>query len=113
MIIFIYQICSIHWELQENYFYLSNKNIYLNIVGCPAGYGSTKNKHQSEECSTNTFNLLSNHSIGCKSCDQDKNKGIKCNDGLITVEYNYWMGVTNQSFRIRVMSMAALASLDF
>eukprot|EP01084_Bolivina_argentea_P124583 220759_1 len=80
-------------QLKTPYLLLENEHIYLDIVGCPIGYGATENKYQCEKCAATKYNLQTNNTNQCLPCDSDSNKGIECFDGSIFVEYNYWIGI--------------------
>eukprot|EP01084_Bolivina_argentea_P224687 379885_1 len=60
---------KINVTLDYEYLLLNNDHIYLRIVGCPIGYGATTNKYHCEKCSTSKFNLISNNTNECLSCD--------------------------------------------
>eukprot|EP01084_Bolivina_argentea_P263221 445417_1 len=83
---------NISLQLESDYLTLENRFFNLEITGCPIGYGATENRYQCEKCPATTFNLNANNLEKCLPCDQS-NKGIECQDGLVLIAGNHWIGL--------------------
>ena len=56
-------------------------------------YGPDENNYTCSQCNTDYYNLEMNNVQFCKSCDKPEiNDMIKCEEEIITIEYNHWMG---------------------
>eukprot|EP01084_Bolivina_argentea_P049841 91670_1 len=62
------------------------------IIGCPIGYEPDENNISCTKCNNGYYNLLDENVNECISCDEDDNKGIKCIDGDIYIQFGHWMG---------------------
>eukprot|EP01083_Nonionella_stella_P072417 195303_1 len=69
------------------------KNISLQIIGCPSGYGPDSNNFTCTLCASGSYNLLPNNVENCKICDAAQN--VECVGGDIKILYNYWMGMND------------------
>eukprot|EP01084_Bolivina_argentea_P183754 317041_1 len=72
---------------------LVNNRIHLQITSCPVGFGPDSNHYHCHVCPDATYNLSPNNTEQCKSCNQDKNKGIVCYGGQVLLENDYWVGI--------------------
>eukprot|EP01084_Bolivina_argentea_P210310 358009_1 len=93
----LYGIYDLELQLGETSLILLNKHIYLQIIACPIGFGSTNNKWQCQQCPPTTYNLIPNNTEECKSCDENINNGIYCESGLVYIESNHWIGINENS----------------
>eukprot|EP01083_Nonionella_stella_P105173 302371_1 len=81
----------------DNMIILEDQILNISIIGCPIGYSPDPNRFLCELCNTDYYSLSPNNTDNCMPCDPDTNKGVKCSDGAISVSYNNWMGMHQES----------------
>eukprot|EP01083_Nonionella_stella_P025231 69516_1 len=79
-------------SVESNILVLDSEELSVNITGCPIGYGSDENNFTCSVCDADYFNLFDGSVNSCSSCDSDKNPGVSCANGIISILPNYWMG---------------------
>ena len=76
---------------------LFTKNISINVVKCPSGFGTNEFGTQCQICLKGYFKL-SNSNTKCLVCNKNINYGVNCNGGdEIIIKYNYWMNINNNN----------------
>eukprot|EP01084_Bolivina_argentea_P037812 69927_1 len=85
------KILNFSISVDKNVLDLTNSEFWLEITGCPIMYGPMENNYTCIQCDTDKYNLDRNSVQKCATCDADKNKMIKCHDGNITIQQDYWM----------------------
>eukprot|EP01084_Bolivina_argentea_P292737 503347_1 len=93
----LHKTYQIQMRLDNDNLQLYDDYMSLKIVGCPPGFGATKNKYQCEMCGFGTYNLKNVSNQECLSCEQSVNKGLTCSDGAIYIMSNHWVKINNQS----------------
>eukprot|EP01084_Bolivina_argentea_P253496 425836_1 len=76
-------------DLEYDYFFLECKYLYLQIIGCPIGYGATSNKYQCEKCPFGKYNLIPNNPNECLLCDTDSQTVSQCVDYIRSLHNEY------------------------
>eukprot|EP01084_Bolivina_argentea_P104884 187779_1 len=81
----------IHVSMDQNVLVVYQDNISINIYACPISFEPDFNNYVCQQCNTDYYNLLPNNTEKCKSCDPQRNEGIKCFERDIQIKTNVWM----------------------
>eukprot|EP01084_Bolivina_argentea_P221126 374600_1 len=90
--------------VEKNELITTNSYDSFAIVGCPQRYGVDEIFYQCSICDTGKYNLFSNTTQRCSSCNIDENNGIECVNGYIYVDHNYWIGFNNYKSNNKIVS---------
>ena len=87
-------VLILNLSIIDNVLYATNSKISVNITGCPIMYNPSPTNYSCIPCDTDNYNINPFNVENCTSCDPKENSFIKCKDGTITIEPNYWMKIT-------------------